>query len=127
MPTFEGAFVFDRLLDKERGSYFAIEPLNPEFYTIRQTYEKNSNVLMTIFESSFASFVVHDFMPRWEVWDGNRSYTPPELYRYIEVRFGEPEIIVHYHPRPGYKPEFAPCVLVNETTIESPHKTTVCF
>ncbi|WAS05508.1 glycoside hydrolase family 15 protein [Gloeomargaritales cyanobacterium VI4D9] len=127
MPTFEGAFVFDRLLDAEKGSYFGIEPVHPELYTIHQTYEKNSNVLLTIFESNFASFVIHDFMPRWEIWDGNRSYTPPELCRYIEVRFGEPEIIIHYHPRPGYQPEFAPCRMVNETTIASPHQDNNLF
>ncbi|APB32379.1 Glycoside hydrolase [Gloeomargarita lithophora Alchichica-D10] len=127
MPTFESAFVFDRLLDVECGSYFGIEPVSPELYTIHQTYEKNSNVLLTVFASTFASFVIHDFMPRWEVWDGNRSYTPPELYRYIEVRFGEPEIIIHYHPKAGYQPELAPCLMVNETTIESPHQDNSLF
>jgi GH15 family glucan-1,4-alpha-glucosidase len=127
MPTFESAFVFDRLLDDQRGGYFAIEPVHPELYTIQQSYEKNSNVLLTRFESTFASFVIHDFMPRWEVWDGSHSYTPPELCRYIKVGFGEPEIIIHYHPRPGYQSDLAPRVLVNETTIESPHQDNSLF
>lgn len=121
MPNFDSAFVFDKLLAPSDGGFFSIEPASLESYTIYQWYEKNSNVLLTHFLSEHAGFVIHDFMPRWDIWDGNRSHTPPELCRYIEVEFGEPEIIVNFNPKAGYTKEYSECSILNPTTIQCTH------
>ena len=121
MPAFDSPFVFDKLLDAENGGYFLIQPTSLEAYEITQQYEKNSNVLITTFSSHMATFAIHDFMPRWEIWDGNRSYTPARFCRYIEVLSGEPEITVHFRPRAGYTNESANCKVIDPATIECAH------
>ncbi|MDX2084184.1 MAG: glycoside hydrolase family 15 protein [Candidatus Melainabacteria bacterium] len=121
MPAFDSPFVFDRLLDSAHGGHFLIEPLPLEAYRVTQQYEKNSNVLVTTYQSEFASFALHDFCPRWEIWDGNQSHTPAELYRYIEILSGEPEVRVHFHPKSGYSEALSPCLILNESTLSCAH------
>ncbi len=127
MPAFDSPFVFDRLLDSENGGYFSIAPTTSEIYTLEQKYEKNSNVLLTRYTCELASFVIHDFMPRWEIWDGSQSHTPPKLCRYIEILSGEPEITVHFFPRNGYTPESCEYSILNPTTIQCNHADSHLF
>lgn len=85
MPRLDSPFVFDKLLGSDQGGCFSIEPINSDAYQVTQGYERNSNVLKTTFSSPEASFIIHDFMPRWEIWDGERCHMPPALCRWIEV------------------------------------------
>lgn len=117
MPAFDSPFVFSKILDKSQGGYFYLEPVGRENYKISQHYEKNSNVLMTSYTSPHATYVVHDFMPRWEVWDGNTCHAPSEIIRFVEVLSGEPEIYIHCKLSNGYEPGFVEASVVDHSTI----------
>jgi len=121
MPAFDSPFVFSKILDKAQGGYFYLEPVDRHNYTISQHYEKNSNVLVTSYASAHATYVVHDFMPRWEVWDGNTCHSPSEVIRFVEVLSGEPEIQVHCQLSNGYEPGFAEATSLNDSTIKFAH------
>lgn len=41
IPSFDAPFVFDRLLDEQRGGYFSIEPIPSEIYSITQVFAES--------------------------------------------------------------------------------------
>ncbi len=117
MPSFDSPFVFNKILDKDHGGYFYLEPVDRQSYHISQHYEKNSNVLVTTYASSHCTFVIHDFMPRWEVWDGSSCYSPPEVVRFVEVLAGEPELTIYCKLCNGYQPGVATPAIINHSTL----------
>jgi len=117
LPAFDSPFVFDKILDAENGACFSIQPSGSDRYTTSQEYAKNSNVLMTTYQSDKASFRIHDFMPRWEIWDGSSAHAPMEAYRYVEVLSGEPEVIVHLQCRLNYQAEPLQYTILDHATV----------
>ena len=91
--------VFARLLDKERGGYFGIDPVGD--YSVVQSYIPSTNILSTRFTSGHDAFEVLDYMPRHRTSDHQR-HCPPDIVRYIRTISGAPQIRVQYEPRPGY-------------------------
>lgn len=63
-PDFDYPSVFCRLLDKDKGGYFAISPPPSKQYTTKQQYLPSSNILQTryIHEDGVVDLV--DFFPR---------------------------------------------------------------
>lgn len=60
-PRIDGASVFGRLLDSDRGGYWQISPT--ENWTVRRHYIEDTNVLVTRFETQSGIAEVVDFMP----------------------------------------------------------------
>jgi alpha,alpha-trehalase len=98
LPDFSSSSVFARLLDKEKGGEFRIEPTG--FYYRVQSYIEDTNILKTSFVNSDAAFDLIDFMPRYKAEE--HYVSPPDLVRLIKIIRGKPEIIVRYNPKLGY-------------------------
>lgn len=99
-PDFDSPSVFAKLLDKKKGGSmrFSVIPNS----RITQKYIEHTNVLSTLFESEDGAFEVIDFMPRYKIGELNDHFLPPELYRLIRLKWGKPQIRIHYDPRLNY-------------------------
>ena len=60
-PRIDGASVFGRILDSERGGYWQICPI--EEWSVQRHYIEDTNVLVTRFETDSGIAEVVDFMP----------------------------------------------------------------
>lgn len=101
MPYFDSPSVFASIIDKDKGGYFGINPVGQ--YEIKQSYVPHTNILTTIFTSDEAEFIVYDFMPYYDDYDGSsENYHPSEIYRYIRHIKGEPRLSIDYQPAPDY-------------------------
>jgi len=99
LPDFDSPSVFAKILDTEKGGYFAFEV--GDEYAISQRYFHRTNILCTEYRSPGGAFEVIDFMPRYKT--GEKDYfTPAEIYRYIRLLSGAPSFRVIYQPRLYY-------------------------
>ena len=92
LPEFDSPAVFCRLLDREKGGYWEIQP-EGSFIT-RRRYLENSNVLETIFHCGAAAVRLIDFMPIRE--DGTNK--PLRILRLIEGVQGGLRLRVRFKP-----------------------------
>ncbi len=99
LPDFDSPSVFAKILDKDNGGYFGFDV--DESYHITQKYFYRTNVLLTQFKSESGSFEVIDFMPRYKT-NENSYFAPAEIYRYIRLTSGEPELGINYFPMLNY-------------------------
>ncbi|MFC1761603.1 glycoside hydrolase family 15 protein [Planctomycetota bacterium] len=99
LPDFDSSSFFAKLLDSEKGGNFAIEPLGD--YDTQQRYLRHTNVLVTSFTSAEHAFELIDFMPRYRT-DSGGYHSPPDIIRILRYISGQPQIRIHYQPRPGY-------------------------
>ena len=99
LPNFDSASIFARILDRQNGGCFRIEPLGE--YQIDQAYLSKTNILVTKYSCGEHAFELVDFMPRYKTEDG-LYHCPPDLVRYIRHLSGRPQIRIHYQPRPAY-------------------------
>ncbi len=99
LPDPDSASLFAKLLDEKKGGHFGI--IADGRYDISQIYIRNTNILVTSFNSKQNNFDVIDFMPRYKTEDGN-YYNPPEIYRIIRIRKGKPFIKALYEPKPNF-------------------------
>lgn len=98
LPQFDASSVFAGLLDQDKGGHFSIHV--DEYYTIEQSYIKNTNILRTLFTADEGSFELLDFMPRYKI-DGNTHY-PPDIIRYFKLLSGRPRFTLDYQPKLEY-------------------------
>lgn len=99
-PDFDSPSVFAKLLDKKKGGSMSFSVIPNS--RITQKYIDHTNILLTLFESEDGAFEVIDFMPRYKIGELNDHFLPPELYRLIRLKWGKPQIRVHYDPRLNY-------------------------
>ncbi|WP_276167232.1 glycoside hydrolase family 15 protein [Zobellia alginiliquefaciens] len=99
LPEFDSPSVFGKLLDEEIGGSF--EFLVSDDYTIEQSYEPKTCILITTFDDGENCFEIHDFMPRFRKDDGT-YIAPPEFVRYVKLITGKPKFKVLYNPRLEY-------------------------
>ncbi len=100
-PNFDSPSVFGRLLDYERGGYFAISPIQP-FRTERR-YVGSSNVLETTFVTSTGRARLTDAMVAVSEERKRRWLLPlRSLSRLVEGLEGTVEMEVDFSPRPRY-------------------------
>lgn len=102
MPRFDSPSVFGRLLDRKKGGTWRFlvdgKPVRGQM-----KYVRNTNVLMTSFESEDWAFDLFDYMPR--IPSGLRVKCPLRVMRVLKPRRGEPRLEVEFDPRPDYARE----------------------
>ncbi|MDX9812394.1 MAG: glycoside hydrolase family 15 protein [Bacteroidales bacterium] len=112
MPGFDSSFVFGSLLDKKKGGEFSVSPAANDFRSF-QYYLKNTNILVTEFESEEGRYRVIDYAPRFFQYE--RYFKPLMLFRKIELLEGNPTIVVRCKPVGNYGK------VIPETVIGSNH------
>ena len=119
LPDFASGSVFARILDNEKGGFFAVEGVGD--YKITQQYLDKTNILQTRFTSGADGFEVLDFMPRYKTEQGY-YHCPPNIIRFIRTLSGSPRVRFDYQPRPAYAhnpvsieitPDFLKCFTSN--------------
>src|SRR5260221_5001376 len=100
-PRFDAPSVFARILDAERGGFFAIQPDVP--FRAARRYIGDTNVLETTFTCDSGTARLLDLMPVLREQDKATRVTPfRRLLRRIEVLDGEVPIVATFAPRPAY-------------------------
>lgn len=114
LPNFSGPTFFARLLDRERGGRFTINPVNP--HTGAHRYVGETNVLETTFtvdgEKNAAELRLTDAMILPTSLPAAQLLPQHELLRCIEAVESDVAIEVVYEPRPDYgraKVRLTPC------------------
>jgi GH15 family glucan-1,4-alpha-glucosidase len=98
LPRFDAEPIFSTLLDEAGGGRFKICPAEGQMGA--QSYQPNTNILETIFETPTGSFRVIDFAPRFLQF--GRAFRPTQLIRIVEPIEGTPRILVNCDPRLGW-------------------------
>jgi GH15 family glucan-1,4-alpha-glucosidase len=99
-PDFDSPSIFAKLLDTDKGGSFAFNV--DDHYTVSQKYIEHTNILSTSYNSIEGGFEVIDFMPLYRIDQQNDYFQPPEIYRLIRLRHGNPRFRVEYHPALNY-------------------------
>ena len=99
LPQFDSSSVFGKILDNEIGGSFKINC--DESFSIKQTYYKNTAILVTNFKNDNEEFELIDYMPRYKNDDGT-FYSSPEIHRILLPIKGNPKIKVNYDPNLEY-------------------------
>src|SRR5438132_13623994 len=100
-PRFDSRSIFARILDYERGGYFAVQPSIA--FTATRKYIDRTNVLETTFETERGSARLLDLMPVMREEEKKRRLTPfRQLLRRIETIDGEVPLVAHFEPGPDY-------------------------
>jgi GH15 family glucan-1,4-alpha-glucosidase len=101
-PRFDSPAVFCRLLDRDRGGFFRVEPVAS--YETSRSYASSTNVLVTTFRTSAGDVQVTDFMPApsgaSETEEG-RAF-PHRILRKVEGTAGNVELEVEMRPSFDY-------------------------
>ncbi len=98
LPHLESGSVFGRLLDKNKGGFFSVQP-KLEFQT-KQKYIENTNVLQTLFKTESGEATLTDFMPPFKkrtIWHKHHT-----LFRKILCVKGVISFTVSFQPRFNY-------------------------
>jgi GH15 family glucan-1,4-alpha-glucosidase len=97
-PRFDSPSVFAALLDARKGGRFQLSPV--ENFTAKQTYEGDTNVLSTIFESKHGKIKLTDFMPCFMEKGELAGFQ--ELHRIVDCIEGELGLRIIFQPRLDY-------------------------
>ncbi len=97
-PRFDSPSVFASLLDVRKGGKFQLSPT--EKFTTKQSYEGDTNVLSTIFESKEAKIKLTDFMPCFMEKGQAKGFQ--ELHRIVDCVEGEAGLRIIFQPRLDY-------------------------
>ena len=99
LPQFDSSSVFGKILDNDIGGSFKINC--DKSFSIKQTYYKNTAILVTNFKNDNEEFELIDYMPRFKNDDGT-FYSSPEIHRILLPIKGNPKIKVDYDPKLEY-------------------------
>jgi alpha,alpha-trehalase len=98
IPRFDSPSVFAAILDSRRGGKFQLSPTGK--FSTKQSYEGDTNVLTTTFESDRGRVRLTDFMPCF--MDDGKLKDLQELHRILECVEGDGEIRMTFQPRLDY-------------------------
>jgi GH15 family glucan-1,4-alpha-glucosidase len=99
-PDFDSPSIFAKLLDNDKGGSFAFNV--DDHYSVTQKYIEHTNILSTSYNSIEGGFEVIDFMPLYRIDQQNDYFQPPEIYRLIRLKHGNPRFRVDYNPALNY-------------------------
>jgi GH15 family glucan-1,4-alpha-glucosidase len=97
-PRFDSPSIFAAILDARKGGKFQISPGGK--FSTKQSYEGDTNVLSTIFESQEGRVKLTDFMPCF--MDEGKLKGFQELHRVLEGVEGNPALRILFQPRLDY-------------------------
>ena len=97
-PRFDSPSVFAALLDARKGGRFQLSPV--ENFTTKQSYEGDTNVLSTVFESKNGKVKLTDFMPCFMEKGELAGFQ--ELHRILDCIEGELQLRIIFQPRLDY-------------------------
>ena len=97
-PRFDSPSIFAALLDARKGGKFQIAPVGK--FTAKQSYEGETNVLSTSFETPEGIVKLTDFMPCF--MDEGELKAFQEIHRVIECTQGEVGLKLIFQPRLDY-------------------------
>jgi GH15 family glucan-1,4-alpha-glucosidase len=103
LPHFDSGAVFCRLLDDRRGGYFSVRPLGP--FRAGREYERDSNILVTTFETPGGTVRLTDCMPVEHAGGDRRGAdvrARHEVLRMIEGLSGRVRVRVEFKPTPEF-------------------------
>lgn len=100
LPRFDSGSVFARLLDRDRGGFCSLTPVDLDDGDSSRTYEKDTLVLKTTFDVSSGSARLLDFLsiPR----EPEKQTAPRRVMRIVEGERGTVEFDVRIVPRFDY-------------------------
>ncbi len=99
LPNFNSPPVFDSILDRNRGGFFSIKPVETEDLEVTQYYKEMTNVLITeFFRDSQAILRVTDFIPTSDY----PTISFPEVHRLVETKSIEVPIEVSFKATLNY-------------------------
>jgi GH15 family glucan-1,4-alpha-glucosidase len=97
-PRFDSPSVFAALLDARKGGRFQLSP--SESFTTKQSYEGETNVLSTIFDSKQGRIKLTDFMPCF--MEKGELKGLQEIHRIVDCVEGELGLRLIFQPRLDY-------------------------
>ena len=100
LPRFDSASLFARILDPERGGYWAIQPTRPG--SSEHHYIDHTNVLKTIHHGDTGDLAVTDFMEMVDSDEMDYPEAPGRLIRMVESLTGTVAVTCTCVPRPNY-------------------------
>lgn len=113
-PRFDSASVFARILDRDHGGYFSIQPSVP--FQSKRRYIEATNVLETTFTCENGIATLTDLMPVMREVDKFTRLAPlRQLLRRVEVTHGQVPFIATYAPRPDYARARVPLNAINDS------------
>ncbi|KAF9034332.1 glycoside hydrolase family 15 protein [Panaeolus papilionaceus] len=118
VPNFDSPSIFARILDKNKGGHFSINPTIP--FSTKQNYLPSSNVLQTKFMNDSGVVSVTDFLPRPRK-DGPSANKPllPWLIRRVECIRGSLPMIVQCAPAFNYARSSHTTTIIDDDSIPS--------
>ena len=99
LPRFDSPSVFAAILDDAKGGRWQFCPVGE--WESQQSYEKDTNILVTTFYTPRGVARVIDFMPFYRM-SRRRYLTFDEVHRVVEGVSGRVEMCMHYDPRLDY-------------------------
>jgi GH15 family glucan-1,4-alpha-glucosidase len=100
-PRFDSPSVFAAMLDRDRGGYFSVAPV--EAADVSRRYLESTNVLETTFRTPTGVLRLTDLMPVASDADKRTELLPQrEILRRLECTEGEVPVQIRCDPRPDY-------------------------
>jgi GH15 family glucan-1,4-alpha-glucosidase len=100
-PAFDSPAVFCRILDKDRGGAFLVQPATP--FESSRTYLEDTNVLCTSFRTGTGVLELTDCMPLETRQDAPQlAHSGHAILRRLHCVSGEVEVRLHLEPRFEY-------------------------
>jgi len=97
-PRFDSPSVFAALLDSQKGGRFRLSPTGN--FKTKQSYEGETNILSTTFESQEGSIKLTDFMPCF--MEKGELKVFQEIHRVVDCLEGTPGLRITFQPRFNY-------------------------
>lgn len=95
LPNFNSSPVFNSILDRNKGGYFSISPVDRDGVLVHQTYKEYTNILITEFIRNNNTIMrLTDFLPTTEY----PTISFPEIHRYVEALSEDVEISLRFRP-----------------------------
>ncbi|CAO3694789.1 unnamed protein product [Rhizopus stolonifer] len=115
-PTFDSPSIFCRLLDKDKGGHFSVNP-KASYTSNKQMYLPNSNILTTRFLSDDGVTEITDYM-HLPLSNQNRSTKPllPWILRRVSVIRGEVSFRMECYPAFNYAQDAHEAEIVQQKT-----------
>ncbi len=97
-PRFDSPSVFAALLDSQKGGRFQLSPTGN--FTTKQSYEGETNILATTFDSKEGRVKLTDFMPCFMEKGELKGFQ--EIHRIVDCLDGDPGLRISFQPRFNY-------------------------